>query len=437
MAVILLAGASGFIGSRLAAALLAAGHRVIGTARHRASLPEGVTPLEVDYGRDTDAATWTTRLSGVEVAINAVGAIRQRRPGDFEAIHVRAPTALFSACVAAGVRRVVQISALGADGASASAYHRTKHAADEALRALPLRACIVQPSLVFGADGASTRALLALASLPAFGLSARAAAAPVQPVHVDDLVAAIVRWIDEPDGHGLRGTPDASAASAASAVTVAAVGPEAMTFVGYLQELRAAMGLGVAPVFGVPRVLVAICARQTAGPEGLAMLERGNAAPADDFTRLLGRPPRTVCQFVPQGEGALLRLRARLDLLLPVLRASLAALWIGTALLSFGLYPRERSFALLASVGVVPAWQPLLLYAGAALDALLGLGILLRPRWRATWLAQIALMTGYTAILSWRAPGWWLHPFAPLLKNVPLLAVTLLLLALLPPPERR
>jgi hypothetical protein len=78
-----------------------------------------------------------------------------------------------------------------------------------------------------------------------------------------------------------------------------------------------------------------------------------------------------------------------------------------------------------------------MLNAGAAFDALLGLGILLRPAWRTVWLGQIALMAGYSAILTWRAPEWWLHPFGPLLKNVPLVALTLLMLALVPPRRRR
>jgi hypothetical protein len=76
-----------------------------------------------------------------------------------------------------------------------------------------------------------------------------------------------------------------------------------------------------------------------------------------------------------------------------------------------------------------PAWAPLALYGAALLDLALGLGILLLQRRRWLWIAQIVLMLGYTAIITWRLPEYWLHPFGPILKNLPLLAALGLLLA--------
>jgi hypothetical protein len=82
---------------------------------------------------------------------------------------------------------------------------------------------------------------------------------------------------------------------------------------------------------------------------------------------------------------------------------------------------------------VPPAWQPLALYGAAALDLLLGLLTLWplrRQRW--LWSAQIALIAGYTLIISWRLPEYWLHPYGPLTKNLPLLALLVLLFVLAP-----
>jgi len=53
---------------------------------------------------------------------------------------------------------------------------------------------------------------------------------------------------------------------------------------------------------------------------------------------------------------------------------------------------------------------------------------LLRPR-RRLWWAQIAVMLGYTAIITLRLPEYWLHPYGPVLKNLPLLAALLVLAA--------
>src|SRR4051812_33365609 len=123
---ILLTGASGFIGLHLLAALRAAGHVV--TAAGRRQLP-GVPMVHADFTRDTDAAVWMPRLKDVDVVINAVGILRETGQQSFEFTHARTPIALFEACAQSGVQRVIQISALGADSGT-TGYFRSKHAAD-------------------------------------------------------------------------------------------------------------------------------------------------------------------------------------------------------------------------------------------------------------------------------------------------------------------
>ena len=128
-----------------------------------------------------------------------------------------------------------------------------------------------------------------------------------------------------------------------------------------------------------------------------------------------------------------MRLRAQLGWLLPTLRLSVAALWIVTGIVSLGLYPVEHSLALLARVGITGALAPVALYGAAALDLVLGVATLAMSRRRALWLVQIAVIAGYTLIITAFLPEFWLHPFGPLLKNVPLLAMLALLYVL----ERR
>jgi hypothetical protein len=100
-----------------------------------------------------------------------------------------------------------------------------------------------------------------------------------------------------------------------------------------------------------------------------------------------------------------------------------------------GLYPVADSLALLERAGVPQALRSALLHGAAALDLLLGVLTLwpLRPtqrRW--LWKAQAALVVGYSAIIAIRLPEFWLHPFGPLLKNLPILAVLWLLHTLEP-----
>jgi len=89
--VVLLTGASGFIGEHLAPALRAAGHRVIAAVHGNQSEADAVT---VDYARDFDPSVWKPRLAGVDAVINAVGILCERGAATFDALHVRAPRLL-------------------------------------------------------------------------------------------------------------------------------------------------------------------------------------------------------------------------------------------------------------------------------------------------------------------------------------------------------
>ena len=97
--VILITGATGFIGRRLVDTLRESGHRVIAVARHvDATSGDAINGAFI---RDLDPETWVPRLAGVDVVINAVGILRERGRQTFENIHTRAPQALFSACATA------------------------------------------------------------------------------------------------------------------------------------------------------------------------------------------------------------------------------------------------------------------------------------------------------------------------------------------------
>ncbi|HKO68994.1 MAG TPA: NAD-dependent epimerase/dehydratase family protein, partial [Burkholderiaceae bacterium] len=191
--VVLVLGASGFIGSAVVDALRAAGHRVIEGTRRKTAVSEDT--VAVDFTRDFDTATWRSKLHGVEAVVNAVGILRERGTQTFDALHVRAPRALFAACVDAGIARVVQISALGADEHATSAYHVSKRRADEFLAAQSISSVIVQPSLVYGPGGESARLFDTLASLPWIPLPGDGLQR-IQPIHLDDVVACVVSLLE-------------------------------------------------------------------------------------------------------------------------------------------------------------------------------------------------------------------------------------------------
>jgi hypothetical protein len=86
------------------------------------------------------------------------------------------------------------------------------------------------------------------------------------------------------------------------------------------------------------------------------------------------------------------------------------------------LYPTQDSYELLARVGVSPALAPLMLYGAAVLDLLIGLATLVMTRLGWLWLLQLAIILGYTIIITFKLPEFWLHPYGPLSKNLVMLA---------------
>ena len=165
------------------------------------------------------------------------------------------------------------------------------------------------------------------------------------------------------------------------------------------------------------------------------MLERGNTADPRALAALLGRPPRGVERFIDSEHADAIHARAVLAWQLPLLRVAIAAVWIWTGIVSMGLYPVGESYALLARLHIEGPLATAMLYGAALVDLALGIGTLVVRDRRWIWRAQIAVMLGYTALISVWLPEFWLHPYGPLTKNLPLLAATWLVATLERRPE--
>lgn len=411
---VLLTGATGFVGRQLATWLTQAGHDVTAVVRTPQTAVDW-RQIAGDFRRDIDPADWLPRLRGIEAVVNAVGILQESRSQRFDTLHERAPKALFSACVRAGVRKVIQISALGAEAGASSRYHRSKAEADRYLASLPLQWTIVQPSLVLGAHGASTKLFYTLAALPVIPLPGEGMQR-VQPVHIDDLIRVCLRLLE----------------GRAQASVLPVVGPQVYTVRGLLAQARLGMNLSPPRFWHVPMPLVRLAARFPGAAfdaEALDMLERGSEAPLEPFHRVLGQAPRSplLVQDEPSVAPHPVADWARLNALLPLLRAALAVVWIMTGIVSLGLYPVTESYRLLAQVGIGAALAPWFLYGAAGLDLALGFAVFFSRRRRWLWRLQIAVIVLYTVIISVALPQLWLHPFGPVLKNLPLVALLIAL----------
>jgi uncharacterized protein YbjT (DUF2867 family) len=211
----LVIGGSGFVGRHLVAALVARGARVTvptrrrDRARHLILLPT-VEVVETDA---RDSRTLAALAAGRDAVINLAGVLHSRRarPGgpnpygaDFAQAHVELAQAAVTACRAAGVQRLLHMSALGAGAQAPSEYLRSKGVGEAmALAADDLAVTVFRPSVIFGPEDRFLNLFARLAALfPVLGLGSPEAR--FQPVYVGDVVRAFLAALDEREAVGAR-----------------------------------------------------------------------------------------------------------------------------------------------------------------------------------------------------------------------------------------
>jgi len=147
---IFLAGGTGFVGGHVRCALRENGHELrVLTHRRLAGTEQGIEAVEGDVTRPE---TLAAAMQECDAVINLVGIIREFpvRGISFEKLHVEATKNLLAAARHAGIRRFIQMSALGARPGAVSLYHQTKYRAEEEVRASGLDWTIFRPSVIFG-----------------------------------------------------------------------------------------------------------------------------------------------------------------------------------------------------------------------------------------------------------------------------------------------
>lgn len=268
---VLLTGASGFLGRNIAKALTDTGNTVIYALRKQG----------VDFQKMLKPSDWLPHLHGVDAVVNCVGIIDERCGQTFDALHRAAPIALFRACVDVDVRRVIQVSALGADDTAFSAFHQSKLAADDVLRQSELDWFVLRPTLVYGSTAGTSSALfMRMAALPVIPLIGDGQQI-VQPVHVSDVVATVCACL----------------ASSKPQQTIDVVGGQRFAFKEWLQFMRQAQGFRPAKFLSIPVPLVMAttylgqCIDPMIAPDNLRMLQAGQFGDSYAMTELLGRKP--------------------------------------------------------------------------------------------------------------------------------------------------
>jgi NADH dehydrogenase len=225
--VILVTGATGFVGGHVVRALVDAGERVRALVRDATSAAslDGVD-CELAQGDVTDPESLRAAAEGCTTVVHLV-AILTGKPGDFDRVMTEGSRSLLDAARGAGVSRFVQMSALGTSEATKDSvpYYRAKWAIEEAVRSSGLGYAILRPSFVFAPDGGALAQFARIAKLapvtPVIGKGTQR----LQPIWADDLARAVTLAVRRSDD-----------------LLVEIGGPDVVDWNEFWSQLKAALG---------------------------------------------------------------------------------------------------------------------------------------------------------------------------------------------------
>ena len=429
---IVVLGGTGLIGASVVARACQQGHDVLAVARRipRVSRNSGLRLAGGPEWRAADLGAsavedWRRVLAGADAVVNCAG-ILQDAPGESTyAVHADGLASLISACEIAGVKRFVQVSAIGVDRDAGSDFARSKRDGDERLAASALAWVILRPSVVMGrrvyGGSAMFRGLAALPILPV-----PADTGMLQIVQLDDVVETIMLFV---------------AHDAPARLTLDLVGPERHSFAEVVGAYRRWLGWWPAREIEAPRwasdiafamgdAIAYLGWRQPLRSNLRAELARGAIGEPQPWTRATGiRPMPLEAALASEPAGVQERWFAALYFLKPAVLVGLALFWAATGLISLGP-ALEAGTEIVRESGARQMSAPMAI-AGALADLAIGVGIAMRRTARAALWAGIALSMTYAIAGAALVPRLLIDPLGPLLKIVPIVLLMLVALAIL------
>ena len=203
-------GGSGFVGTELVRQLVYAGQWVRVPTRNiaHAERLRVLDTAELCVANVHEPRVLSQLFADCEAVVNLVGILNPRGSATFESVHTALAAKVMAAARTAGVRRVLHMSALGADAQAPSRYLRSKAAAEEAVRAVPHpelpspAVTIFRPSVIFGAGDSLTNRFAGLLRLSAGLLPLARAGARFAPISVLDVAEAFLRALRRVDSAG-------------------------------------------------------------------------------------------------------------------------------------------------------------------------------------------------------------------------------------------
>jgi NADH dehydrogenase len=284
---VFLTGGTGFVGSNMLKRLLDEGHQVRALVRSVPHTPAGVAQARsVEYiqGDVVTGAGLDQTMQACDAVIHLVGIIVEKGSNTFEAVHHLGTRNVVQAAKRNGIKRFVQMSALGVRENGVAAYQRSKWKGEEQVRRSGIPYCILRPSLIFGpGDGFVTQMMDMMKRAPLFRPVPGDGSPKFRPIFIDDVTVCFARALTE---------------EAATNQTIELGGADELTLNEVLAEIARCAGVKK-PAVHIPMPLMFLGAtlagmlpNPPVTPDQLRMLREGSTCDIAPMKQIFGVTPR-------------------------------------------------------------------------------------------------------------------------------------------------
>jgi uncharacterized protein YbjT (DUF2867 family) len=277
---ILVTGATGFVGSHLVKRLRQDGMKVRAVVRSPAKADE-LTALGVEVvpGNIADMVSLEAAAKGCITIIHLVGIIQEGRGYTFRSVHVDGTRNVLDAAKSAGVGHFIYQSAIGSREGAKSEYHQTKWEAEKLVKASGIPYTILRPSLIYGPGDLFTvrlaEAIRLSPVLPVIGTGR----SKIQPLFIDDAASCLVKIVA--GGQHLNKSYEVG-------------GPEQLTYEEVTKAIAGALGVDRPtmhiPLFfmrGMAKIAEAVLPKPPVTTDQLIMLQEDNVCDLRDIREAL------------------------------------------------------------------------------------------------------------------------------------------------------
>jgi len=419
---ILIVGVSGFIGNHLYHALLEQGHHLKGCSRNSVS---GINWKAFSFQQADEI--WEQLLDDVDLVFNAAGIYLESENTTFNDVHNNGPIKLFEVCNKKQIR-VIQISAIGAEQQHpVCEFLNSKRKADQFLLKSDIPQVVLYPGIVLGEGGKSTQqlSLLARQYIRLLVFSRKQKLPLVSIYQLTELIVNIINnWPDKNLCKVVIAKPESTESLLRNLRRWMNLNKNTgfeiylpITFVSLIFKIYPGFSLGV-----FNRHSIEMLKKYSQAKELQIKIEQSSG---EQMYRAIADKTASESLLRSKASGAFIK-SGKLTSLFYFNLLTLSFIWIMSGISS--LVNIEQSRELINWLGFNVHSGDILILAASIADILLGIGLwFLRFRSLVIYM-QIGLMIIYSIIISLYMPLYWLHPFAPLIKNIAMLVLSLYLL---------